>query len=136
MRTVHLGSSSEYVRIAWPPSFEKEGWAVCEVEVVVNCFRGTITPFLDVSDLQCFYAELKALYETLEGSAKISPLEGQFTLLVAGTGRGHIGVSGTAWSRATHENKLQFELELDQTFLKEPLAQLEALVGIESKGNV
>jgi hypothetical protein len=45
--------------------------------------------------------------------------------LTAGTG-GHILLAGEAWSEATYSNSLRFELQLDQSFLLEPLNVLEA----------
>lgn len=53
------------------------------------------------------------------------PLDKQFTLHVQAQTRGHIHVSGIAWSKATYENKLTFGLELDQSFLPTILTELQ-----------
>jgi hypothetical protein len=47
---------------------------------------------------------------------------------LVGTGGGHILLTGTAWSQARYGNKLEFELELDQTYLVGPVGQLETFL--------
>ena len=127
MTAIHIGSSSEFIEIALPASFAKDGWAQANVEIAVRCFRGSVKPWVDIADFERLATGLRAMYESLAGQAEFSPMEGQFTLKVACGIGGHIRVTGEAWSQATFENKLEFILELDQTYLQEPLQQLEAL---------
>jgi hypothetical protein len=126
MITVRFGNASEFVSIELPKTFSQEGWAKARVEVAAHCFRGDISPFIEAKDLQPFLSQLKALYQSLEGAAEFSPLEQQFTLKIVGNGRGQMHVSGVAWSMAMHENRLSFQIELDQTYLADPIANLEA----------
>jgi hypothetical protein len=128
MSVVHFGTETEYVKIKLPGSYCEKGWAQAEVEIAVQCFNGSIRPWLDAEDMVPFTVQLRALYETLNGEAALSPRDEQFTLRFVGTVGGHIEVNGVAWSDATYGNELTFFLGLDQTFLPAPLQVIEGLL--------
>lgn len=128
MPIVHIGSDSEYVAITFPSLYSAEGWAQAVVEISVNCFRGEIHPFIEAKDIEHFAKQLRTLYEKLTGEAEFFQSEGQFSLRIVSTGGGRMHLTGEAWSQAAHENKLEFQLELDQSYLPKPLSVLEALV--------
>jgi hypothetical protein len=134
MNTIKFGSESEYVKLEIPSSFSIEGWAQISAEIRVNCFYGTITPWIDSADIELFTISLRRLYETLKGQAEFMPLDKQLTLKVESKTGGKISIAGVAWSQATYENKLEFHLELDQTYLQLPLKALELLCS-EIKAN-
>jgi hypothetical protein len=134
MNIIKFGSESEYVKLEIPPAFSSEGWAQISVEIRVHCFSGTINPWIDSADIELFTIGLRKLYETLKGQAEFVPLEKQLTLKFESKSGGKISVSGIAWSQATYENKLEFQLELDQTYLQSPLKVLELLC-VEIKAN-
>ena len=128
MSTIHLGSDSEYVKITLNPPFTSEGWCHAHVEISASCFHGQIEPWVEAFDIESFSSQLAIVYDTLQGEAKLAPREEQLALCVqAGTG-GHIQVKGIAWSKATYENRLEFTLELDQSFLPRTLTQLREVV--------
>ncbi len=129
MNIIKFGSESEYVTLEVPASFSTEGWAQISVEIRVNCFSGTINPWIDSADIELFTISLRKLYETLKGQAEFAPLEKQLTLKFESRAGGKISVTGTAWSQATCENKLEFRLDIDQTYLQFPLKELEILCG-------
>ncbi|TAK62563.1 hypothetical protein [Methylobacter sp.] len=133
MNVVHIGSGSEFVEIRLPSSYSSEGWAQAEVEVAVHCFQGTIRPWVEAVDFELFTAQLRVLYESLQGDAEFSPLEKQIVLKLTGTTGGHIQVTGEAWSQATYENKLTFIIELDQSYLLAPLQELERILSLGAK---
>lgn len=124
MPAIQLGSESEYVRISLRNPYPTEGWCQASVEIVVPCFSGRVEPWLEAGDIERFEAELKQLYQSLKGEARLQPREEQFTLLVQAQAAGHITVSGVAWSEATFGNKLAFAIELDQSYLPSTLSQL------------
>ncbi|MBX3585087.1 MAG: hypothetical protein KF796_00475 [Ramlibacter sp.] len=128
MQTVCLGTASEFVSMRFPRAPIPEGWLEADVEIAVRGFRGSIAPSLEVHDLKLFLEELEALDRTVKGSAQLQPRERQFNLKLTATPVGHIQMSGTAWSQATYGNRLEFELELDQTFLRELLSQLRSVL--------
>jgi hypothetical protein len=134
MPSIRIGSNSEHIQISLPPSYSVEGWAQAEVEVSVNGFQGRIWPSVEAIDFKLFATQLRAVYESLRGEATFSPREEQFTLKVTAKSGGHIEVTGTAWSKATYENKLTFVLELDQSYLAEPLQELESLFHASRNG--
>ena len=125
MSIIQLGSKSEYVKIELTPPFSSEGWCQARVEIAVSGFRGNIEPWLELSDIKRFATQLLTMYESLQGEAKLQPLEEQLVLVLQAQTGGHIQVQGTAWSKATYENKLEFSLQLDQSFLPATLQQLE-----------
>jgi hypothetical protein len=128
MDTLHLGSDSEFVRIAVPASFTADGWAQVSFEVSVQCFRGAVQPFLERSDLERLLLDVVPLYESLAGKAELAPLETQVSLTLSGNGRGAIKVSGSAASHAAFGSTLEFEFELDQTYLPPFITELQALL--------
>ncbi len=130
MHVIHIGSSSEFVKIVLPKSNPIHEWVDAEAEISVHCFRGTVRIGLLRMDLEVFLTQLRTLYNSLHGCANFSHLDGQFELELQATATGQIKLTGTAWSQATYENKLEFELQLDQTFLEEPIKQLENLLAL------
>ena len=132
MSTIHIGSESEYVKIKLNPPFPSEGCCEANVEIAVPCFHGRIEAWLEKFDIENFASQLTTVYESLQGEARLIPLEEQFTLIVQARTGGHIHISGAAWSNATYENKLEFSLEFDQSFLPKVLVQLQDAINKES----
>lgn len=124
MATIQLGSESEYIRLTLRAPYNTDGWCKARVDIALPCFTGHIEPWLESYDIDRFAGELKRLYESLKGEAKLVPREEQFTVCVKAGMAGHITVSGVAWSKATFGDKLEFTLELDQSYLPSTLAQL------------
>jgi hypothetical protein len=129
MSTVRLGSESEYVEIVFPSSYLTEGWAQADVRIAVSGFSGAISPWVEKADFAAFTAQLRTVYESLHGEACFSPLEDQFSLRLCAGSTGAIHLTGHAWSMACRGNELRFAIELDQSFLAAPLAELECLHG-------
>jgi hypothetical protein len=125
MNTVQFGSDSEHVRITLPDSYSIKGWAEADVEIAVQGFQGKLAPWVESADFGLFASQLRVLYESLEGKAELRPMEGQFILTLTASTLGHVKVSGEAWSHATYGTKLKFEFELDQSYLGQPLSELE-----------
>jgi hypothetical protein len=123
------GNEAEHIELRFnpPKTADRDGWLETCIDIVVNGFRGSIRAFVEVVDLVRFGEQLARLHETLGGSAERAPTEGQIMLAVEGDGRGGVSVKGFAYSEACRGNKLEFELDLDQTFLVEPLRVLRAI---------
>jgi hypothetical protein len=128
MNTLQIGSDSEFVKITLPSSYSRDEWMETQVELSVNGFNGMLKPNFEVIDFKNFLQDLKTIYETLQGRAKLFPREEQFVLTLAVGTTGHVLVTGVAWSRVAYENKLQFEFEIDQTYLVQPISQLETIL--------
>lgn len=111
--------------------FSIEGWCAANVEIAVPSFHGWIEIYLDAFAVNNFAGQLTNMYDSLQGTASLMPLEEQFTLTLHAKTSGHIHAEGTAWSQATCGNKLVFQFELDQSFLPQVLLQLQDALGGE-----
>jgi len=129
MNAIRFGSESEHIEIRLPASYSIEGWALAEVQIAVHCFSGAISPFVEKIDFKQFTMQLRALYESLQGEAVFNPAEEQFSFKLSAVSTGRVLLTGQAWSMASHENQLRFELQLDQSYLLAPLEALENLHG-------
>jgi len=127
MHQVHIGNESEFVKITIRKLRRTADWIGGDAEVTVRGFSASISADFEPTDFQNFETEMSALYESLSGEAKLRPIGEQLTLLLRGNGRGQIVVTGTAWSVACYGSKLDFEFEIDQTFLPGILKQLSAI---------
>lgn len=128
-RLVLGGNEAEHIELRFnsPQVADRDGWLETYVDIVVKGFRGSIRAFVEIADLVRFGEQLARLHETLGGNAELATTERQIMLTVQGDGRGRVSVKGAAYSEPCFGNKLEFELNLDQTFLVEPLRVLRAI---------
>ncbi|MBU1497641.1 hypothetical protein KKF34_12275 [Myxococcota bacterium] len=127
MNKIIFGSESEHVCFEIPSSIINEGGGRITVGIRVNCFAGSINPWIDFSDIKRFSVELRKVFETLAGKTEFVPLEEQIKLKVETVTGGRIIVSGSAISDGNRENLLEFHMEMDQTYLKIPIETLEVI---------
>jgi hypothetical protein len=118
-----IGSESEFVKLVLP--YRSEEWIETNVSIAVQGFTGSLNAFFDVRDFVSFESELQTLYQNLQGTATLHPLEEQVLLTLVGNGIGGITMNGIA--RSSFENQLEFMIELDQTFIPEILMQLQLI---------
>ena len=102
-------------------------WIECECRIVAGPFRGDIRADLRSEELSTFLDELRALAQSREGLAGLTPMEGQFAMTLAGDGRERIQASGEAVSEA---NRLQFRFELDAASLPSACESLERILAV------
>ena len=126
--TIQFGSPSEHVCLELPDSLLETQAEFIRAEIVLPRFRGEIKPWIEFESLQSFTAELRALYDSLIGSAELRPLDQQLLLSFHAQPAGHVQLLGEAWAEATYGSRLSFELELDQSFLLMPLQTLESML--------
>ena len=76
---------------------------------------------IDVRDLGKFAVDLNDLYENLKGTAKLNEPYGKSQVIFTAVTYGHIRISGCIDNGNAHgfTQKLYFENEIDQTYLKE-----------------
>jgi hypothetical protein len=108
---------------------EDANWLSGRVDLTVDrsgsfSARRDVSPYLP--DLTAFRDQLRLLDEELSGEATLTHLEGEFGLTIAlERGRGTLSGFVKEHVGAT----LSFsEIEIDQTFVREALQQLDALV--------
>lgn len=125
MQQLHIGTATEFLRFEIEPEYP--GWLRAQVTIQVRGFNGFVVASFEPEDFAAFERKLQALNTTLAGVAEFSSRENQVTFYLRVNKLGHIEVSGEAWSLPCYENKLEFEFNIDQTFLPAILAQLGAI---------
>lgn len=105
-----------------------DNWVRVSVLVVVGAFSGEYAAAFLTSDFVGFREELQALHRSLEGKASFSTLEDQLSLELTGNGRGGIALKGIAIDAPGTGNRLEFELELDQSYIPSVLEGLNEIL--------
>jgi hypothetical protein len=130
------GSERERVEIVVqryerPPSGEyyDDNWVNVEVFVSAGGFTGRFSASFQTAELLSFRDQLSSLYSTLKGEAKFETMETQLTLVLTGDGRGGISLKGEAWDQPGIGNRLEFNLDLDQTHVGKAVSELNEVVG-------
>jgi hypothetical protein len=105
-----------------------DNWLLVDISVSSGEFRGRARAAILTFEFTGFSEQLHALYDTLEGSAEFSPLEGQLSLKLAGDGRGHIQLEGELSEKPGYGCRLSFSLAFDQTQLHTSIRELDAVI--------
>ena len=99
-------------------------WVRAAVEVAAGAFRGKVDGDLRTDEFDAFRRELALLDESLAGVASFTTMEGWLSINATGDGRGHIELSCEVRDQPGIGNTLAFRLALDQTYLRQAVAQL------------
>ena len=126
MQQLYIGTATDFLRFVIEPEYP--GWLRAQVTIQVRGFNGSVVASFEPGDFEAFEKKLQILNETLTGTADFSSRENQVVFSLRGDRLGHIEVTGDAWSQPGYENKLEFEFNIDQTFLPSILVQLGAIV--------
>jgi len=111
------GDTTEFVSIRRLSRNDPEEWFQTEIEVQCDGWCGKARASFMRGELTHFAEEIEVLHRKLQGEAILHPLEAPLTLSFVGDGKGHIEVTGTARNGRTSGTKLEFSLNIDQTFL-------------------
>ncbi len=103
-------------------------WLVATIELGFGVLLGAYRATIEVEDLLYFLDSLQALYETLNGEAVFNPIEGALKLNVTGDGLGHMLVTGVANGDIGCLRRIDFEFNIDQTYLKGSIDQLKSVL--------
>jgi len=125
MHQLYIGTTTDFLRFEIEPEYP--GWVRAQVTIQVRGFNGFVVASFESGDFEAFEKKLQVLNETLTGDADFSSRENQVAFTLRGDRLGHIEVTGKAWSQPCYENKLEFEFNIDQTFIPSILAQLRAM---------
>jgi hypothetical protein len=109
-------------------NYHDDNWLNVMVTVSLGSFEGAFPATFLTEEFVAFRDALRILCDTLQGEAKFETLEGQLFLKLSGNGRGQIFLKGHALDRAGDGNRLEFEVELDQTHLSGALRDLETTI--------
>ncbi len=118
--TFGLGpDGADHVRVWWT-----------RAEVRVGATRAETKPWFEEDAVRQFRVELRAVYETLQGTASFEDMEEVISLQVSADRRGHVTVKGVARSfEGESFARLEFDFALDQTHLKATLEELDGWLG-------
>jgi hypothetical protein len=105
-----------------------DNWVRATVSVAVGAFSGEFDAAFLTSDFVGFRDELLVLNETLAGKASFTTLEDQLSLEFTGNGRGGIGLKAVAVDAPGIGNRLEFALDLDQSYLSGILGGLDEIL--------
>ena len=121
----HILDAEDFRLVLEPEIFEEDiqcpSNTILHVRVESGGFSACADMDVDVKELARFALDLRGLYETLSGTARIEePYGMRMYIALTGIGLGHIAVKGFVrnWAQ-TGCNELTFENEFDQTFLKD-----------------
>jgi hypothetical protein len=104
-----------------------DDWLAATVSIRVGSFSGLFDALLVTCDFPLFRRQLEKLYESLVGSATFDTIEGQLRIQCTGNGRGGITIDGMAQDRVGDGNELQFRFEIDQTFLRAIIKDIQTI---------
>jgi hypothetical protein len=100
-------------------------WIEANVTVKAGGFSGHFNCALMTTDFVRFRNQFADLYNKLDGTAKFDTIEGQIIIIIKGDGIGHFEANCSVMDIAGLGNKLDFEINFDQTFIPEMIRQLE-----------
>ena len=116
------------IQIMPPKNMKADGFYQADIKIQLNSFVGQINSYIEHYDLNRFLIELITLNERLKGKAELRPTENQFSVSLIGDGLGHLTVEGHAFERASYGSCLNFEFEIDQTYLPTIIKSLEIVL--------
>ncbi|SIN70035.1 WapI family immunity protein [Algoriphagus halophilus] len=126
-----LKDSGDFIRIELMnlnyPNAELDwdrNWIKSNVIVKAGGFSGQFECDLMTTDFERFKKSLSQLYDKLDGTASFNTMEGQVEIKIKGDGIGHFEADCSVMDDAGIGNKLDFEINFDQTIISEMVRQL------------
>ncbi len=110
-----------------------KNWVKGFVKVKAGVFLGEFKADFMTTDFVSFKIELAKLYDNLNGIATFNTLESQVEIKIVGDGIGHLKAECEVMDYAGTGNKLEFEIDFDQTHIPKILNQLEKITDIFPK---
>jgi hypothetical protein len=107
------------------PKSEGYDWARALVEVEAGAFKGEIEIYICVSDMIRFRDELKPVYKNVAGVAEFKTIEDQLFIKIEVDKLGHVLASGYIVDDFIHGNRLDFNIQYDQTLLRHTISEID-----------
>ena len=111
-----------------PTEDEGYDWVSAKESIQVGGFHGEVSLTITLSDMVRFAQQLRSLYESLKVGAEFRTIEDQLYIKLATDRLGHIAGTGHLMDQAGTGNRLEFRLELDQSFLRSTLTELDKVI--------
>jgi hypothetical protein len=116
------------------PKTEGYDWTKALVHIEVGGFKGEVEIYMCVSDMVRFKAQLEPVYQNLDGVAEFKTIEDQLYIRIETDRLGHVQVKGFLLDDLASGNKLEFEINYDQTLLWHTISEIdEALFELSQK---
>jgi hypothetical protein len=107
------------------PKTEGYDWTKALVHVEVGGFKGEVEIYMCVSDMIRFKEQLEPVYQNLNGVAEFQTIEGQLYIRIEADRLGHVQATGYLSDDLSSGNKLEFEIQYDQTLLWHTIAEID-----------
>lgn len=102
-------------------------WIECDCRIRAGAFHGEIRTDLRSDELGAFLDELRALQQSRDGRAALTPGEGSLALTLQDDARDRLRVSGEA---VDDGNRLQFHFEIEPLSLASICETLEGILTV------
>lgn len=103
-------------------------WVRTNAKIKCGGFSGNVSGLMRIDELKMFYDNLKQLHGDLHGGVTFITMEEWLEIKVHATKLGQIGISGFLREYHFTSNRLIFGFEIDQTFLRNSINQLETVL--------
>ena len=107
------------------PRTEGHDWIDALVRVEVGGFKGEAEIYMCVSDMVRFKEQLEPVYKDLKGAAEFTTIEGQLYIRIEADRLGHVQATGFLLDDLGSGNKLEFEIQYDQTLLWHTISEID-----------
>jgi hypothetical protein len=108
--------------------FYDSNWVAASIRFSIGAFSGNYNLSMLTYEFVSFREQLIILHKELTGLAELDTMEGQVKLAFSGNGRGTITLNGSMQDRSGDGNVINFELNLDQTYLIPLIDELNELI--------
>ena len=110
-----------------PTASGSEGyeWIKAVAHVEVGAFNGDLEIRIDVSDMTRFHDELEVVYRNVAGVAEFKAIEDQLYINIEVDKLGHVQASGYMIDDSVAGNKLNFNIQFDQTLLWHTISEID-----------
>ena len=109
---------------SWAGGYDGKG----TLKIVSENYRYQGPLYFTTGELYGFYIELQKCYQTLKGSAILRNYESAFYMELTMDKLGKVACRGWSKEMPSRSNRLEFEIDTDQTFIKQTIDDLEAVV--------
>ena len=135
METITLNTSNGFIKfyikevLGFPNETSHFGGYDIIGEIEIQCDNYIVKGGLNYStgDIYDFYIQLNQIFNSLNGNAKFYSYEDQLSFFVNVDKKGHISIEGEYREDLVNATKLIFELECDQSYLKDSLIELKMI---------
>tara|TARA_R100000306_G_C4310566_1_gene109960 strand:+ start:102 stop:590 length:489 start_codon:yes stop_codon:yes gene_type:complete len=105
-------------------------WINTLIEVKAGAFSGSFNAELITTDFEKYKNNLEIIYDNLNEKVEFKTIEGQIKIDIKGDGFGHFSAVCQLIDKVGIGNKLEFDLNFDQTQIPKMIRQLEKIIEI------